>query len=186
MSLWQEGRKGSKRTEQLTGQQIAFYTLLVCSTSLKIFSLVFTSNQARMCSAKLFICKPFPELVEARTLCMNLLFPEKGVLSEEEIHQTEQTLVSPEVKLSQWVTVKSRGCFCIFFPRLATFLTNSPTKAAALWQSYVHLYGNINYFQYRFLKYKPWGEGKCICNTPKDNISFNIKGAAAIGSVWST
>lgn len=54
-----------------------------------------------MCSAKLFICKPFPELAEARKLCMNLLFPEKGVLSEEEIHQTEQTLVSPEVKLSQ-------------------------------------------------------------------------------------
>lgn len=55
-----------------------------------------------MCSVKLFICKPCPELVEARTLCTNLLFPEKiGVLFEEETHKIEQTLVNLEVKVSQ-------------------------------------------------------------------------------------
>lgn len=46
----------------------------------------------------------------------------KRAISEEETHQTEQTLVRPEVKLSQGITVKSRDCFCTFFPILAIFL----------------------------------------------------------------
>lgn len=95
-------RQGSMQAEKLTGQQTGFYTLLVCSASPKNFSLLFTSNQTHICYAKLFNCKPFPELFVAKILCTNLLFPErKETLFEEETQQIEQTLVGPEVRLSQ-------------------------------------------------------------------------------------
>lgn len=71
--------------------------------------------------AKLLNCKLFPELFEAKILCTNPFPKRKETLFEEETQQTEQTLVSPEVRLSQRVTAKSRDCFCTFFPRAATF-----------------------------------------------------------------
>lgn len=100
VSLCQEDRNGSKWTEKLTGQQIGFYTLVLCSASPKNFSLLFTSSQTHMCYAKLLSCKPFPEIFEAKIQCKNLLFPErKETLFEEETQQTEQTFVGPEVRL---------------------------------------------------------------------------------------
>lgn len=58
------------------------------SASLKMFRSVFTTNQEHMCAAKLFICKLFPEIVEARTVCTSLLFLEKKDLFSKWKHTT--------------------------------------------------------------------------------------------------